>query len=79
MPATPARRAATAEEAGATDVHESRHWTLSASTLGELRNILDRVAHMPADSQVRVRTRMGASTEGSLVKRITITDGDDDA
>lgn len=44
------------------------------STLAELRQALADAEGMPDTAVVRVRTRLGASGEGSLVKRIHISE-----
>jgi hypothetical protein len=44
------------------------------STLAELRQALADAEGMPDSAVVRVRTRLGANGEGSLVKRIHISE-----
>lgn len=44
------------------------------STLAELRHALADADDMPDDAVVRVRTRLGSNGDGSLVKRIHISE-----
>lgn len=49
---------------------------IEASTLAELRALVERTADMAADSPVRVRTRLGANGNGSLLKRVHVAEAD---
>lgn len=44
---------------------------LETSTLGELRQAVAALEHLPAETTVRVRTRFGANAQGALVRRLT--------
>lgn len=45
---------------------------LSASTLAELRQIVADTEHLPCDSTVRVKTRLGFNADGTKLSRIHI-------
>lgn len=50
---------------------DQRH-PITASTLAELREIVERARNMPEDSLVRVRTRFGFYADGPLLKQLVI-------
>lgn len=47
---------------------------MDASTLAELRTVVAESEHMPGDALVRVRTHLGANSNGAKLKRVHIAE-----